>query len=73
MLGQALATPARYVGMIGSSKKRNAIYDALRDEGVAQKEIDRCYCPIGLSIGAQTPEEIAVSIVGELIQKRAGG
>lgn len=73
VLGQALATPARYVGMIGSSKKRNAIYDALRDEGVAQKEIDRCYCPIGLSIGAQTPEEIAVSIVGELIQKRAGG
>ncbi|WP_320173432.1 XdhC family aldehyde oxidoreductase maturation factor [Maridesulfovibrio sp.] len=73
VLGQALATPARYVGMIGSSKKRNAIYDALREEGVAQKEIDRCHCPIGLSIGAQTPEEIAVSIVGELIQKRAGG
>ncbi|NDV24351.1 XdhC family aldehyde oxidoreductase maturation factor [Desulfovibrio sp. JC022] len=73
VLGQALATPARYVGMIGSSKKRNAIYDALRDEGVAQEEIDRCHCPIGLTIGAQTPEEIAVSIVGELIQKRAGG
>ena len=59
--------------MIGSSKKRNAIYDALREEGVAQQEIDRCHCPIGLSIGAQTPEEIAVSIVGELIQKRSGG
>ena len=73
VLGQALTTPARYVGMIGSSKKRNAIYDALRDEGVTQKEIDRCHCPIGLTIGAQTPEEIAVSIVGELIQKRAGG
>lgn len=72
VLGQALKTPARYVGMIGSSKKRNAIYDALRDEGVAQIEIDRCYCPIGLTIGAQTPEEIAVSIVAELIQKRAG-
>ncbi|NDV25937.1 XdhC family aldehyde oxidoreductase maturation factor [Desulfovibrio sp. JC010] len=73
VLGQALETPARYVGMIGSSKKRNAIYDALREEGTAQEQIDRCHCPIGLSIGAQTPEEIAVSIVGELIQKRAGG
>lgn len=73
VLGQALETPARYVGMIGSSKKRKAIYDALREEGTAQEQIDRCYCPIGLSIGAQTPEEIAVSIVGELIQKRAEG
>ncbi|WP_319762792.1 XdhC family aldehyde oxidoreductase maturation factor [Maridesulfovibrio sp.] len=72
VLGQALDTPARYVGMIGSSKKRNAIYDALREEGVTQQEIDRCHCPIGLSIGGQTPEEIAVSIVAELIQIRAG-
>ncbi len=73
VLGQALGTPAKYVGMIGSSKKRNAIYDALRGEGIGQKQINRCYCPIGLTIGAQTPEEIAVSIVGELIQIRAGG
>ncbi|WP_320007130.1 XdhC family aldehyde oxidoreductase maturation factor [Maridesulfovibrio sp.] len=73
VLGQALATPARYVGMIGSSKKRNAIYDALRDEGIQQNQIDRCYCPIGLSIGGQTPEEIAVSIVAELIKIRSGG
>ncbi|CCO22728.1 XdhC family aldehyde oxidoreductase maturation factor [Maridesulfovibrio hydrothermalis] len=72
VLGQALQTPARYVGMIGSSKKRNAIYDALLSEGTTQFNIDRCHCPIGLSIGAQTPEEIAVSIVAELIQKRAG-
>ncbi|WP_419784305.1 XdhC family aldehyde oxidoreductase maturation factor [Maridesulfovibrio sp.] len=73
VLKQALATPARYVGMIGSSKKRNAIYEALREEGVQQNQIDRCYCPIGLSIGGQTPEEIAVSIVGELIKIRSGG
>ncbi|WP_320171272.1 XdhC family aldehyde oxidoreductase maturation factor [Maridesulfovibrio sp.] len=72
VLGQALKTPARYVGMIGSKKKRNAIYDALLAEGVSQDSIDRCHCPIGLSIGAQTPEEIAVSIVAELIQNRAG-
>lgn len=72
VLAEALKTPARYIGMIGSKKKRNAIYDALSEEGVSQSSIDRCHCPIGLEIGAQTPEEIAVSIVAELIQKRAG-
>ncbi|WP_031485087.1 XdhC family aldehyde oxidoreductase maturation factor [Maridesulfovibrio frigidus] len=71
VLAQALKTPAHYVGMIGSSKKRNAIYEALLDEGTSQENINRCVCPIGLTIGAQTPEEIAVSIVAELIQKRA--
>lgn len=72
VLADALKTPACYVGMIGSSKKRNAIYEALLEEGVTQANIDRCHCPIGISIGAQTPEEIAVSIVAELIQERSG-
>lgn len=71
VLAQALRTPARYIGMIGSTRKRDAIYDALRDEGFSQEDIDRCNCPIGLSIKAQTPEEIAVSIVSELIETRA--
>jgi xanthine/CO dehydrogenase XdhC/CoxF family maturation factor len=72
VLAQALRTPARYVGMIGSRKKRDAIYDALRAEGYTEADIARCRCPIGLTIGAQTPEEIAVSIVAELIAARAG-
>ena len=72
VLAEALKTPARYVGMIGSTRKRNAIYDALIEEGVTQESIDRCHCPIGINIGAQTPEEIAVSIVAELIQERSG-
>lgn len=72
VLGQALKTPARYVGMIGSTRKRNAIYEALMKEGVSRESIARCHSPIGLSIGAQTPEEIAVSIVAELIADRAG-
>ena len=72
VLAQALTTQARYIGMIGSRKKRDAIYSALREQGVPQSELDRVHCPIGLSIGADTPEEIAVSIVGELIQERAG-
>jgi xanthine dehydrogenase accessory factor len=71
VLAAALQTPARYVGMIGSSRKRDAVYAALRDEGVPDAAIARCHCPIGLSIGARTPEEIAVSIVAELVQCRA--
>lgn len=73
VLAEALRTPARYVGMIGSRKKRDKIYSSLLDEGFTRSDIDRCHCPIGLPIGAQTPEEIAVSIVGELIRARAGG
>ena len=72
VLAGALGTAAGYIGMIGSRKKRNTIYGNLRDQGVSQEAIDRVHCPIGLSIGAETPEEIAVSIVGELIAARAG-
>ena len=71
VLGQALETPAGYIGMIGSRRKRDAIYERLRGEGVSQAALDRVHCPIGLDIGADTPEELAVSIVGELISHRA--
>ena len=71
VLAQALQTPARYIGMIGSTRKRDAIYRSLQENGVSQTELDRVHCPIGLSIGADTPEEIAVSIVAELINARA--
>ena len=72
VLAQALKTNAAYIGMIGSKKKRDTIYVALLNEGFKQHEVDRVNCPIGLAIKAQTPEEIAVSIVAELIEKRAG-
>jgi xanthine dehydrogenase accessory factor len=72
VLTQALRTPAKYVGMIGSRRKRNMIYDSLLKEGFTKADIDRVHAPIGLDIGAETPEEIAVSIVAELIQVRAG-
>ena len=72
VLAQALRTNAKYIGMIGSIRKRNAIYDALRAEGFTEADLSRVHSPIGLRIGAETPEEIAVSIVGELIQCRAG-
>ncbi|MEG6523750.1 XdhC family aldehyde oxidoreductase maturation factor [Desulfotomaculum sp. 1211_IL3151] len=71
VLAQALGTKARYIGMIGSKSKRNATYRALREEGFTEEDIKRVYSPIGLEIKAETPEEIAVSIVAELIQVRA--
>lgn len=71
VLAQALGTNAGYVGMIGSRTKRDTIYKQLISEGVSRKQIDGVYSPIGMAISAHTPEEIAVSIVGELIKVRA--
>ncbi|MCD4676465.1 MAG: XdhC family protein [Desulfobacula sp.] len=71
VLQYALGTNASYIGMIGSTKKRNTIYRALMDEGFSKDELAKVYSPIGIDINAETPEEIAVSIVGELIKKRA--
>ena len=68
VLAQALKTGAGYIGMIGSQRKRDAIYRALFKEGFSKRDIDRVHSPIGLPIGAETPEEIAVSIVAEMIQ-----
>ena len=71
VLAQSLGTDAGYVGMIGSRRKKAAVYQALRNDGFTDADLERVHCPIGLSIGAQSPEEIAVSIVAELIQERA--
>jgi len=73
VLAQALRTEARYVGMIGSRRKREMIYEKLLEEGFSESDLSRVYSPIGLDIGAETPEEIAVSIVAELVKVRAKG
>ena len=70
MLRWAVQTPARYVGMIGSKRKTIAIFKELQAEGVPAHLFDRVHAPVGLDIGAITPEEIAVSITAELIAKR---
>ncbi len=70
VLFQALNSSAGYIGMIGSRRKRDAIYESLRKDGVTTQDLARVHCPIGLPIGAQTPAEIAVSIVAELIALR---
>jgi xanthine dehydrogenase accessory factor len=72
VLEQSLSTLAGYVGMIGSRRKRDMIYEALLEEGFTKEDLSRVHAPIGLDIGAETPEEIAVSIVAQLIQVRAG-
>ncbi len=61
-------SPARYVGMLGSRRKRKVLLRALEQGGVSQQSLDRVKTPIGLDIGADTPEEIAVSVVAELIK-----
>lgn len=70
LVEQALRTPARYVGMLGSKTKVAEIVQALREQGFSPEEIARAHAPIGLPIGGDTPEEIAVSIAAELIQER---
>jgi xanthine dehydrogenase accessory factor len=72
VLEQCLRTKAQYIGMIGSRRKKAMIYEKLLEEGFTNSDLDRVHAPIGLDIGAETPEEIAVSIVAELIQVRAG-
>jgi xanthine dehydrogenase accessory factor len=71
VLAQALIKKPEYIGMIGSRRKRSLIYQALEDEGFSRAQLERVHSPIGLAIGAETPEEIAVSVVAELIAERA--
>lgn len=70
VLRDALQTNSAYIGMIGSLRKRQIIYKSLAAEGVSEETLQQVHSPIGLDIGAETPEEIAVSIVAELIQAR---
>jgi xanthine dehydrogenase accessory factor len=70
VLGWAVRTAARYVGMIGSKRKVLSVYKALENDGYRAEEFERVYAPMGLEIGALAPEEIAISILAELIAIR---
>jgi xanthine dehydrogenase accessory factor len=70
ILRWAVQTRARYVGMIGSRRKVIEIFKTLKKEGVPAHLFDRVHAPVGLDIGAITPEEIAVAITAELIAVR---
>jgi xanthine dehydrogenase accessory factor len=71
VLREALKKSDGYIGMIGSKRKREKIYQALIKEGVSDERLKQVHSPIGMDIDAETPEEIAVSIVAELIRVRA--
>lgn len=72
VLGSVIRSGAAYIGMIGSKKKNATVFRQLEEQGISAQELKKVYAPIGMDIGAQTPEEIAVSIIAQIIQVRRG-
>ena len=72
-LESALQTPARYIGLLGSRRQTLMIYQRLLAQGISVDRLKEVKSPIGLDIGALTPEELAVSIMSEIIMERRGG
>ena len=70
VLGSVIKSGAAYIGMIGSRKKNATVFQRLTKKGISQEELDKVHTPIAIDINAQTPEEIAVSIMAEIIQVR---
>ncbi len=70
VLEWAVGTQAKYIGMIGSKTKNKAIFSHLLAKGISRELLDKVHAPIGLEIHAQTPEEIAVSILAEIVKGR---
>ena len=72
VLASVVRSNAAYIGMIGSRKKNATVFQHLEEQGISAQELKKVHVPIGMDIGAQTPEEIAVSIMAEIIQVRRG-
>ena len=72
-LRHAVGRGAGYVGMIGSRRRTRTVLESLARDGVDAAELQRVHTPIGLDIGAETPEEIAISILAEIVMERRGG
>jgi xanthine dehydrogenase accessory factor len=68
----AIRTPARYIGMLGSERKKLILWDRIEGRGGDRSRLEQVYAPIGFNIGADTPEEIGISVVAELIEVRRG-
>lgn len=73
LLPALLATDAPYIGLIGSRRRWALTAETLREQGVSQEALARVHAPVGLEIGAETPKEIAVSIMAEVIMVLRGG
>ena len=72
-LESALSTKARYIGLLGSRRKTLMIYQRLLQQGIPLERLEQVRAPIGLDIGGLTPEELAVSVMSEIIMVRRGG
>lgn len=73
IIKRSLKSEAKYIGAIGSKKKKNHIFTMLKQEGFSDKDLERIHCPIGIPIKSETPEEIAVSIIAEIIDISKSG
>jgi xanthine dehydrogenase accessory factor len=72
-LVEVIDRPAAYIGMIGSRRRVRGVLDAVRERGISEELLARVHAPIGLDIGALTPEEIALSVMAEVVKARRGG
>jgi len=72
-LREILDSPAAYIGMIGSKRRVATVLEDMAKEGFSDESIRRLYAPIGIDIGAETPEEIALSIMSEVVNVLRGG
>ncbi len=73
LLPALLATDARYIGLIGSRRRWALTAEALVEQGISRESLARVHAPVGLSIGAETPKEIALSIMAEVVMTLRGG
>ncbi len=71
VLVQAVKAQVHYIGMMGNASKNEQVYRMAQEAGIVQEQLDGVFAPVGLKFGAKSPEELAVSIVAELIQQRA--
>lgn len=70
VLREIIDKPAAYIGMLGSKRRVLTVFEMLKQEGIAEEAFQRVHAPIGIPIGAETPQEIAVSIMAQVIQEK---
>jgi xanthine dehydrogenase accessory factor len=68
-----IETSPNYVGLIGSKRRTSIVIDRLREAGASEAELQKIRAPIGLDIGAVSPEEVALAIMAEIVAERRGG
>jgi len=72
-MARCLRSPVAYIALIASRKRSKLVIDYLRDQGFDEAALARVYAPAGLDLGARTPEEIALSVLSEMVMLRHKG